>query len=278
MNRLWPMRRRLADLETLAASTTAPAGTPELRHPGTPAPLPPPRLRRASRPTPNFPAWNRSPLARFVRRLSLPTWILPLARIFMRLRVEGLEQLAGLTGPVIFAANHQSYMDTPAILIALPAKWRYRLAPAMAKEFFDAHFHPERSSRRKRITIGLGYYLACQFFNAFPLPQREAGTRETLRYIGEVLAGQDSVLIFPEGQHSDDGAIDSFRPGIGMMGARLAVPVVPVRIEGLDKVLSPKMRWPARGAVRIAFGAPLRLRGEDYGALARQVEDAVKTL
>ena len=61
-----------------------------------------------------------------------------------------------------------------------------------------------------------------------------------------------------------------------MMGARLGVPVVPVRIEGLDKVLHPKMKWPAKGPVRVTFGTPLTLEGEDYAALAKQVEDAVK--
>jgi long-chain acyl-CoA synthetase len=226
----------------------------------------------------SFPKWNRSSLAWFLRRISLPTWILPLARVFMRLRVEGLEHLAGITEPVIFAVNHQSHMDVPAVMIALPAKWRYRVAPAMMKEFFDAHFHPERFSRKAWFTNSLNYYLSCQFFNAFPLPQREAGTRETLRYIGEVLADDYSVLIFPEGRRTDHGEISKFRPGIGMMGARLGVPVVPVRIEGLDQVLHPKMRWPKRGPVRIAFGAPLHLKGDDYGALAQQVEDVVRSL
>jgi len=30
--------------------------------------------------------------------------------------------------------------------------------------------------------------------------------------------------------------------------------------------------------VRVAFGAPLQLQGEDYAALARQVESAVRAL
>src|SRR5262249_34456649 len=82
-----------------------------------------------------FPTWKQSRLATFVRRISLPTWILPLGRPFMKMTVQGLEHLAPLDGPVIFAANHQSHMDTPAILLALPARWRYHVAPAMAKEF-----------------------------------------------------------------------------------------------------------------------------------------------
>jgi hypothetical protein len=31
-----------------------------------------------------------------------------------------------------------------------------------------------------------------------------------------------------------------------------------------------------RGPVTVSFGAPLRLRGEDYAALAKQVEEAVR--
>jgi 1-acyl-sn-glycerol-3-phosphate acyltransferase len=63
-----------------------------------------------------------------------------------------------------------------------------------------------------------------------------------------------------------------------MMGARLDVPIVPVRIEGLENVLHPKWKWPKRGPVRVSFGKPLHLTGEDYPALAKQVEDAVQSL
>jgi len=196
----------------------------------------------------------------------------------MSLKVEGLDHLKNLKGPVLFAVNHQSHMDTPAVMIAMPAKWRYRIAPAMMKEFFKPHFFPREFTSKKVFWNSLWYYLACQFFNAFPIPQKEAGTRQTLRYIGEVLADDYSVLIFPEGARHKEGEIAPFMPGIGMMGARLGVPVVPVRIEGLDKVLHPKMKWPKRGPVRVAFGAPLTLAGDDYAALAKRVEDAVRGL
>ena len=100
---------------------------------------------------------------------------------------------------MIFAVNHQSHLDVPVMLMALPARLRYSVAPAMAKEFFKAHFFPEQYGRTAWFTNSLNYYLAALFFNAFPLPQREAGTRQTLRYIGEVLESGYSVLIFPEG-------------------------------------------------------------------------------
>ena len=210
--------------------------------------------------------------------MSLPTWILPLARPFVQLEVRGLEHLAQTTGPVIFAANHQSHFDTPVILQALPARWRYRVAPAMAKEFFKAHFYPRQFGRKAWLTNSLNYYLSSAFFNAFPLPQRESGTRQTLRYIGELFADGFSLLIFPEGKRTDAGEINRFQPGIGMIASRLAVPVIPVRLQGLDRVLHQTWKFPARGPGRVTFGPPMSLKGNDYAALSRQVEEAVRHL
>jgi long-chain acyl-CoA synthetase len=196
----------------------------------------------------------------------------------MRLDVAGLEHLGAIQGPVIFAANHQSHLDTPAILAALPARWRYRVAPAMAKEFFKAHFFPENFSRSSRITNTTNYYLASLFFNAFPLPQRETGTRQTLRYIGELVGQGFSVLIFPEGRRTDAGEIGRFLPGVGMIASRLDVPVIPVRIEGLDRILHPSWKFPKRGRARVVFGAPISLRGHDYAELSATIESAVREL
>ena len=226
----------------------------------------------------HFPSWNRTWPVQAIRRLSQATWILPLARLFAWAKVEGLHHLDGLEGPVVFASNHQSHMDVPVILAALPGRWRARIAPAMAKEFFKAHFFPAGHTWRQRFTNGLNYYLAAFYFNAFPLPQREAGARQTLTYIGELTGGGWSVLIFPEGVRNATGDIKPFRGGIGMIGARLDIPVIPVRLDGVDRILHVTHKMARPGRVRVAFGAPLRLRGDDYAALAQQVEDAVRAL
>jgi long-chain acyl-CoA synthetase len=225
-----------------------------------------------------FPAWNRSLPARMARRISLPTWILPLGRIFARVTVSGLDQLAAIDGPVIFAANHQSHFDGPVILDSLPPRWRYRTAPAMMKEFFNAHFFPQRYSRTQWFTNSLNYYLSSLFFNAFPLTQGSAGTRQTLRYIGELVGSGYSILIFPEGRRTEAGEIARFQPGVGMIASRLGVPVVPVRLDGLEHVLPRHARFPSVARARCTFGAPIMLTGNDYAALAGRVEAAVRAL
>ena len=225
-----------------------------------------------------FPSWNRSLAARALRRASLPTWILPLGRVFAHVDVRGLEHLESVKGPVIFAANHQSHLDTPVILDALPARWRYRVAPAMAKEFFKAHFYPDQFGRQAYLQNSANYYLASLFFNAFPLPQRESGTRQTLRYIGQLVTQGYSILIYPEGRRTQEGELGRFQPGAAMIAARLEVPVVPVRLVGLDRVLHQSWKFPKRGPVRVTFGAPMSLKGNDYAEMAARLEAAVGAL
>jgi long-chain acyl-CoA synthetase len=164
------------------------------------------------------------------------------------------------------------------MMAALPGRWRGRAAPAMQKEFFKAHFFPRDYSWRERVRTSAFYYLAACYFNAFPIPQREAGTRQTLQYIGDLTGDGWSIVIFPEGARSESGHIRPFRGGIGMIASRLELPVVPVRIEGADRVLHPTWKMARPGVVHVTFGPPMRLHGDDYAALAKQVEEAVRAL
>ena len=225
-----------------------------------------------------FPSWNRSWPARWLRRAAQATLVRPLTRYYTRIAVAGIENLKGLQPPVIFAPNHQSFMDVPAILYALPPEWRARLAPAMAKEWFVPHFHPGRYSLWKRFTSGLQYYSATLFFNAFPLPQREMGARRTLRYMGSLTDEGLCVLIFPEGDRTHAGELLPFRPGVAMLASRTRVPVVPVRLQGLERVFHRDAHWPTHAPSKVTFGAPLQLEGDDYAAEAKRVEDAVRRL
>ncbi len=225
-----------------------------------------------------FPTYNRSRFARAVRRLALPYFLLPLARIFAHIRVSGAGNLVELRDPVIFASNHQSHFDVPVILASLPARLRYRVATAMSKEFFDAHFYPRRFSREAWFANSLYYWLSTFFFAAFPIPQRQAGAGQTIRYMGAMIEQGWSILIFPEGDRTGTGEIHAFQPGVGMIGSHLDTAVVPVRIVGLDRVLHRSAKWPRMGRVEVKFGAPITLSGEDFAGLAARVETEVRGL
>jgi long-chain acyl-CoA synthetase len=148
----------------------------------------------------------------------------------------------------------------------------------MRKEFFAAHFLPASAGRRERWASSALYCLAALCFNGFPLPQRETGARDTLRYIGELAADGQSILLFPEGERAETGSIRAFRGGVGIIGSRLGLPVVPVRLDGVDRVLHKSWHMARRGPVRVRFGPPITLRGDDYAMLAKMVEEAVRSL
>ena len=236
------------------------------------------RARAGSEAATAFPTWSQRAATRAFRRVAQAAFLLPLTRLFAWVRVEGLDRLALASDPVLYAANHQSLMDGPVILAALPPSRRYRVATAAAREWFAPHFHPERHPRRQRLTTGLAYLLGVLCFNVVPLPQRETGAREAMRHLGTLLGQGSSVLIFPEGRRRETGRIDTFQPGVGMLAARLQVPVVPVRIDGIDRILPVGARWARPGRARVAFGKPLRVKGADYAGIARRIEEAVRTL
>ncbi len=148
----------------------------------------------------------------------------------------------------------------------------------MLKEHFAAHFHPEAHSWLERWRTRLKYWLAALTFAAFPLPQRDTGSRAALRHMGWLASQGYSILVFPEGIRTDAGELRSFQAGVGMMASRLDLPVVPVRIRGLERVLHKSWNWPKRGWIDVAFGPPIRLAGDDYAALAAEVERGVRGL
>ena len=109
----------------------------------------------------------------------------------------------------------------------------------------------------------------------------ERGNSSRLVAVQQLFEGPFSgraLLIFPEGRRTQSGEVGRFQPGIGMIASRLEVPVVPVRLEGLDRILHHTAYFPTVGRGRCAFGAPISLQGNDYAALAAQVEAAVRAL
>ncbi len=207
------------------------------------------------------PRWPRFFPVRWFRTAFQHLASIPLFKHYLPLTVTGLENLQDLPPQVIFAANHTSHLDTPAVFAALPFSWRMRLAPAM-----------------RQSVSRFEYFLASVLFNAYPLPQEMSGARRALNYTGELVKRGYCPLVFPEGARTRDGALHPFRPGIGVMAMQFRVPIVPVCIEGLYQLYSIRDSWPKRGPVRVAIGSALVFTTESHEEIADHVRRAVEEL
>src|ERR1700685_2924812 len=103
----------------------------------------------------------------------------------------------------------------------------------------------------------LKYLLITLVFNVFPLP-RMSGFRKSFAFAGELIDRGWSVLVFPEGELTRDGRVAPFRAGIGLLAARLKLPVVPMRLEGLYERRIADKSWAPWKSVRVSIGEPVR--------------------
>ena len=200
-----------------------------------------------------------------VRAVLIAGFLYPLMALFSRRRTYGREILDSVDGPVIFAANHLSVADNPAVLLALPWRWRLRLATAASEEVMRG---------RGRLQS----FFAALISNGFHFSQT-GSVRASLAYCGKLTGSGWSLLFFPEGERSGDGKLGAFRPGIGLLAARLEVPVVPVYLRGTDSVLAKGGSRPQRGYIEVRFGQPLQISaGTKYDVAATYIRDAVDSL
>jgi long-chain acyl-CoA synthetase len=122
------------------------------------------------------------------------------------------------------------------------------------------------------------YLLVVTFFNVFPLP-RKSGFRRSFVYAGEAVDDGNSLLVFPEGRRSEDGKLQPFMAGTGLMVAGLQISVVPIKIEGLSELKSKGRHMARRGEVTLAIGAPVTFSAnEDPAQIARDLELRVANL
>ena len=212
--------------------------------------------------------WSRTPAAMLAREVVQKVGLEPVFRSQVRVRAEGLDVLDRIEGPVIFAANHASHLDTPLILLSLPDAWRRRTAVAAAADyFFDTWWRAVGSSL---------------VFNTFPIDRR-GGTLATTP--GEVLADGWSLVIFPEGTRSKDGYVGAFRAGAAWLAVEHGVPVVPVAHRGTYAAMPRGAGWPLRSPsggrrrLTVRFGEPLMpAEGETAREFAPKVRAAVARL
>jgi 1-acyl-sn-glycerol-3-phosphate acyltransferase len=208
--------------------------------------------------------WARREPVRVVRAVLLDSVTRAAVKALASPRVAGLDRVAGLEPPAIFAANHASHVDTPLLLTSLPPRFRHRCVVAAAADYFF--------DRRWKAAL---WAFA---INAIPV-ERTRVTRRSIEQATDLLAGGWSLVIFPEGGRSPDGWAQPFRGGAAYLAVHTGLPVVPVHVGGTHSILPRSGRGVRPGTTRVTFGHPLRPNeGEDTRAFGSRIEQAVAVL
>jgi long-chain acyl-CoA synthetase len=227
----------------------------------------------------HYPRWTLSWPLRWIRIFVYYTLMRPAIMLLGWPRIEGRENLKGVSGPVLVVCNHIDDVDPGFVETALPARLRHRLATATGGEALEALRTPPREQAFfVRAYNRLQWFSGVALLNLFPLP-RAAAFLKSFAYAGECIDRGYSVLVFPEGHHTTDGKLRPFRAGIGLLAARLGVPVVPMRIDGLFEVKRAGRRLARPGEIRVRIGAPVCFAPtEDAQRIASELQRKVEEL
>ena len=223
--------------------------------------------------------WPRWWPVRWIRALAFYCLVRPAMLLLGWPRVRGRENLRGVEGPVLIVANHASYIDPGFVLHALPARLRWRTAVAMGGETLtDLRVPPPGTNFFRAILGRIQYPFVIALFHVFPLPVR-SGFRKSFEFAGELVDRGWSVLVFPEGVLTPDGAIGPFRAGLGLLVTRLRVPVIPMRLEGLYDLREANKHWTSPGHIRVTVAPPVTFpETETPENITQELERRVKDL
>jgi 1-acyl-sn-glycerol-3-phosphate acyltransferase len=166
--------------------------------------------------------------------------------MFFRGDVVGVENLPE-SGAFLIAANHASHLDPPIVGSFVPRQvcffarkslWK----PGIAAWWLDA--------------VG-----------TIPVDLDGGQDVGAIKRVLRALAEDKVLILFPEGTRSPDGALQTPKPGVGMIVCRTQVPVVPARIFGSFEAFGKGVKFPRAGTpISVVFGRPLSPRDYDPGS------------
>src|SRR2546421_6793516 len=154
----------------------------------------------------------------------------------VRVKVSGLERIPSCA--CLFAANHTSSADAPAVVGAIPR----RIAILLKKSLF-------------------AYPIVGQAFTLARFIPVERGDHESaiasLEKATDAMKGGQSFLIYPEGTRSPDGRLREFKKGAVVMAIKAGVPIVPMVCSGAHRVMRKRSLKIYPGEILVEFLSPI---------------------
>jgi long-chain acyl-CoA synthetase len=198
------------------------------------------------------PTWPFNNLAILVREFFQRFLVFPLHEFFVKIKVEGEENLDQIVPPAIFIFNHLGPYDAACVHRVLPKTLRRKLALLV-------------DTRDWSKGGGVLGFLIQLFGGGVAVAHKGKVKRSGLKRVGDLVADGFSISMAPEGGFSKTGKLGEFKPGAGMLAVELGIPVMPIKIDPFYQEIfqpTPFGRWlnylpNRRGEITVAIGKPL---------------------
>jgi 1-acyl-sn-glycerol-3-phosphate acyltransferase len=174
-------------------------------------------------------------------------------------------------GPRVYFANHCSHLDTVVVWSTLPDALRERTRPVAARDYWG-----HGAVRR---------FIADRVFDALLIDRKaaegaeliERQRQETLEAMTAVLDAERSLILYPEGTRGSGESVQPFRAGLYHLArARPRVPLVPVYLGNLARILPKGAALPVPMQGQVVFGPELHLApGEEKQAFLERCRRAM---
>jgi long-chain acyl-CoA synthetase len=177
-------------------------------------------------------------------------------KLYNNLEIKGIENIPNQ--PVIFAPNHQSYLDGFLIVASLPnhiLKKTYFLAE---EAYFNTSFRRWIARNFNIITVNVNKDL-----------------KGSLIKSAYTLKNGKNVVIFPEGARTRDGKLLPFKKGFAILSKELDTPVVPVVIKGAFESLPIYKSLPSPFKISVEFLKPVYPENKSYDEIVKIVYDEI---
>ena len=173
-------------------------------------------------------------------------------------QIQGLEHVPR-DQAVVYASNHSSLFDIPALFASLPGSVRFVAKQELAR----IPLFGRAMTAAGNVVIDRAH------------PRNAAAAYERA---AAVMRGGISTIVFPEGTRSRTGELLPFKAMPFVLAIVAQVPLVPVYVHNTFEILS-KAAWRLRPRpIRIWVGAPIATAGmtvDDRGALRERVLAAI---
>lgn len=166
-------------------------------------------------------------------------------------------------GPMILVSNHNSHLDTMALMSALPIKQLVRTHPVAAADYFGGN--------------GLKRFFSRWVVNALLIPRKRAeGDPSPTDLMVKFLDKGHSLILFPEGSRGEPEKFQAFQKGIGaILKRRPHIPYIPVFMSGMGRVLPKGETLLVPFDAYVMIGKPCIAKNTDVLEIVEEVKRAI---